>query len=283
VPEASPDALGLIAGTGSFPLDVARSARQRFAQVVALAFHRLTDPRIEAEASAVTWLHPGEIGAGLAAFRTAGVRRAVMAGKVPKAALFAHPSSLGLDDDARRLLAKLPVRGDGALLAAVAAFLECRGIELLDQTALVPELLAGCGRLGRTRLRSTCRDDIAAGWPIATALADLDVGQTVVVKGGAVLAAEAIEGTDATIRRVGALGRGASVVKVAGSRLDRRFDLPAVGPETVRAAAEVGIAALAFEAGRTLLLERDALVAVADANAIALVGLSPSFPTGFAR
>jgi DUF1009 family protein len=98
-----------------------------------------------------------------------------------------------------------------------------------------------------------------------------------------VLAAEAIEGTDATIRRVGALGRGASVVKVAGSRLDRRFDLPAVGPETVRAAAEVGIAALAFEAGRTLLLERDALVAVADANAIALVGLSPSFPTGFAR
>jgi len=207
----------------------------------------------------------------------------VMAGKVPKSALVARPASLGLDDQARRLLARLPARGDGALLAAVAAFLAGRGIELLDQTALVPELLAGAGRIGRTRLPGACRADIAAGWPIATALADLDVGQTVVVKGGAVLAAEAIEGTDAAIRRVGELGRGASVVKVAGTRADRRFDLPAVGPETARAAAEVGIAALAFEAGRTLLLDRDALVAIADAHGIALVGLPRSFSAEAAR
>jgi len=275
---AGSDALGLIAGTGTFPLDVARSARRRFDRVVALAFHRLTDPRIEAETSAVTWLRPGEVTAGLEAFRAAGVRHAVMAGKVPKSALLARPASLGLDAAAARLLAQLPARGDAALLAAVAAALERSGIELLDQTALVPELLAGAGPLGGTPLRDDCRADIATGWPVATALADLDVGQTVVVRGGVVLAVEAIEGTDGTIRRVGALGRGASVVKVARSRLDRRFDLPAVGPDTVRVAAEVGIAALAFEAGRTVLLEREAVVALADRHAIALVGLSRQPP-----
>jgi DUF1009 family protein len=274
VDAARADALGLIAGTGRFPLDVARSARRRFERVVALAFHRLTDPRIESEASAVTWLHPGEVGAGLAAFRSAGVQRAVMAGKVPKSALYARPASLRLDDEATRLLSRLSARGDAALLAGVAAYLESRGIELLDQTALVPELLAGAGALGRTPLPDACAADIAHAWPIATALADLDVGQTVVVRGGAVLAVEAIEGTDATIRRVGALGRGASVVKVARSRLDRRFDLPALGPDTLRVAAEVGVAALACEAGRTVLLERDALVSLADAHGIALMGLS---------
>lgn len=280
-PESS--ALGLIAGTGSLPIDVARSARQQGRKVVVVAFHRHTDPGIEAEVAAVTWLHPGQVERGVEALSTAGVSDAVMAGKLPKAALFAGSQDLHLDDEAERLLEGLDSRSDGSLLAAVADHLERCGISLMEQTALVPELLAPVGSLGPTRPGAGCRADIAFGWPIAVALAGLGVGQTVVVKERAVLAVEAIEGTDAAIRRAGTFARGATVVKVAGEGQDLRFDLPAIGPETAEVAAEAGVAALAFEAGRTVVLDRARLVEVAEAHGIALVGVPASgLPEGAA-
>jgi hypothetical protein len=271
---AGPEALGLIAGTGTFPLDIARSARRRGRNVVAVAFHRHTDPRIEAAVSAVTWLYPGEVGAAVEALRSAGVRDAVMAGKVPKAALYEASDGPRLDAEAAGIVGRLSARGDVSLLTAVADHLVSRGIRLLDQAELVPELLAGEGPLGRTRLTAAQEADVAFGWPIAKVVAGLDIGQTVIVKDGTVLAVEAIEGTDAAIRRAGGVAPGACVVKVAGPRQDPRFDLPAIGPETARVLIAAGAAALAFEAGRTVVLDRDALVEAADVHGIALVGIA---------
>jgi len=195
-----------------------------------------------------------------------------MAGKVPKAALHASPEALGLDADAAAILDRATDGSDASLLAAVADHLERRGIHLLAQAELVPELLAGEGPLGRLRPAPAQAADIAFGWPIAKAVAGLDIGQAIAVKDRCVLAVEAIEGTDAAIRRAGAIAAGASVVKVARPRQDPRFDLPAIGPETLREMVSARAAALAFEAGRTLLLQRDAVVRLADAHGIALLG-----------
>jgi hypothetical protein len=272
-----PSALGLIAGTGRFPLDVADAARRLGRRVFAIAFHSHTDPRIETRAAAVTWLHPGEVGAAIEALREAGIRDAVMAGKVPKTALHSGADALRLDAEAREILAGVPARGDGSILAALADHLERRGIRLLDQTSFVPELLALPGALGTCRPGPAQRADIAFAVPIARALAAFDVGQTVVVKDRCVLAVEAAEGTDAAIARAGSIASGACVVKVARCGQDPRFDLPAIGPETVHALAAARAAVLAFEAGRTVVLDRAESIRIADRHGIALLGL-PSDP-----
>ena len=270
---SSSQVLGLIAGRGSLPLEVARSARGRGRPVAAIGFHGQTDPRLAEEAE-ITWLHPGEVGAALAALRGSGVSEAVMAGKVPKAGLYADPAALRPDAEALALLSSLRDRRDDSILAALADWLEERGIRLLGQAELVPGLVGGEGPLGRTALGPKQRADVAFGFPIAKTIADLDIGQTVVVKDGAVLAVEAIEGTDAAIRRAGQVGEGACVVKVAKPRQDPRFDVPAIGPDTLAAMLEAKASALAFEAGRTLVLERAALVRAADGHGIALVGVA---------
>jgi len=268
-----PGVLGLIAGGGAFPLDVARSAGRQGWDVVAIAFRDHTDPALAAAAE-VTWLRPGEVGAALAALEAAGVRDAVVAGKVPKTALHGQAEALRLDDTARALLDSTPERGDTALLRVVADFLEARGIRLLPQTELVPELLAGEGPLSRREPTRAERDDVAFGFGIAKAVAERDIGQTVVVKSGCVLAVEAIDGTDATIERAGRIAPGGCIVKVARAGHDPRFDLPALGPQTVRVAAAARASVLAFEAGRTVVLDRAAAVAAADAHDIALLGVA---------
>jgi DUF1009 family protein len=270
---SSVQVLGLIAGRGSLPLEVARSARGRGRPVAAVAFHGQTDPKLAEEAE-TTWLHPGEVGAALAALRGAGVREAVMAGKVPKAGLYAGPAGLRPDAEALGLLSSLRDRRDDSILVALANWLEERGIRLLGQAELVPGLVGGEGPLGRTALRPEQRADVAFGFPIAKQIAGLDIGQTVVVKDGAVLAVEAIEGTDAAIRRAGRIGAGGCVVKVAKPRQDPRFDVPTIGPDTLAAMLEARASALVFEAGRTLVLEREALVQAADGRGIALVGVA---------
>ena len=269
----SPGVLGLIAGGGAFPLDVARSARRQGWDVVAIAFHDHTDPAIDA-AAAVTWLHPGEVEAALTVLAGAGVRAAVMAGKVPKTALHGRADAVRLDATASALLGSTAERSDAALLTGVADLLASHGIRLLPQAALVPELVAGAGPLGRRRPTPAESDDIAFGCGIARAVAALDIGQTVVVKGGCVLAVEAIDGTDATIERAGRIAAGGCVVKVARPDQDPRFDLPAIGPQTLRVAIAARVAALAFEAGRTVVLDRAAAVVAADAHDIALVGVA---------
>jgi DUF1009 family protein len=270
--------LGLIAGRGGLPLAIARSARARGRPVAVVAYRNETDPRIEGEAAAVTWLLPGQIGAALASLRSAGVREAVLAGGVAKGSLVRGAEALRLDGDARALLARLADRRDGSILGAIADYLADGGIRLLPQAELVPELIAAPGPLCGKPLEGAQLRDIAFAWPIARAVADLDVGQTVIVKDGAVLAVEAIEGTDAAIRRAAGFGPGATVVKVARPQQDPRFDLPTVGPETIAVLAEARAAALAVEAGATLVLEREATVAAAVAAGIAVLGVPRDGP-----
>jgi DUF1009 family protein len=271
---AGSEVVGLVAGQGRFPLDIANSAERSGRRVVAVAFHGQTDLRIETAVSEVTWLHPGEVGAAIDALRSAGVRDAVMAGKVSKTALSASPETLLLDSEASAILSGLADRGDDSLLGALADHLESRGIHLLEQAELVPELLAGRGVLGRTRPVPAQWEQLAFAWPLAKAVARLDIGQTLVVKDGSVLAVEAIEGTDAAIHRGGALAAGACVVKVARPDQDLRFDLPTVGPETLKALVAARASLLAIEAGKTVVLEREALVREADRHSIALVGVT---------
>jgi DUF1009 family protein len=269
------ETLGLIAGEGAFPLDVARSARRAGRRVTCVAFRDRTDPRIEREVAEVTWIHPGEVAAGVAAFRAAGVRDAVMAGKVPKVDLLKDPGALRMDDRAADLMREVNDRLDDTLLGKLADFLETVGIRLLPQGGLVPELLGGEGPLGKVQPTSRHEADIAFGLPIAKKLGELDIGQTVVVKDRAVLAVEAIEGTDATLRRGGALAPGGVAVKVAKPSQDPRFDMPAIGLQTVEALVEARIEVIAFEAGATFVLEREDLVRVADEHGIAVVGVDP--------
>ncbi len=264
--------LGLVAGRGLLPLEVARAARRVGRSVAAVGFPDETDPRVAENADSLAWVRPGEVGAILDAFAAAGVREAVLAGGVPKTALWGDPGRLGADAPGRALLAGLRNRHDGSILAGVERLLRARGIRLLGQAELVPELVGGAGPLGRVRPTPAQLADAAFAWPIARGLARLELGQTVVVKDRAVLAVEAAEGTDAAIRRGGAIARGAVVVKRARPGQDPRFDLPAVGPGTLAAMRDAGASALVFEAGPTLILDRAALVAAADAQGIAVFG-----------
>jgi len=269
------EVLGLIAGQGAFPLEIARAARRVGRRVVCVAFCERTDPRIEEEVPEVTWIHPGEVGAGIAAFRAAGVRDAVMAGKVAKVDLLRDPESMRADDHGTDLMGQFDDHRDDTILGKAADFLEAVGIHLRPQWELVPELLAGEGPLGKTHATLEQEADIAFGLPIAKKLGDLDIGQTVIVKDRAVLAVEAIEGTDEALLRAGALVPGGVAVKVAKPGQDPRFDMPAIGRRTVETLVEARIAVLAFEAGATLVLERDDLVREADAHGIAVFGVDP--------
>jgi hypothetical protein len=260
-----------VAGAGGLPLEVARSARRAGRRVVAVGFAGLTDRVLARSVDRLAWLRPGQVGAILDAFAAAGVTEAVLAGVVPRAALFGA-RRLGADARGRELLAGLRDRCDASILAGVERALGERGIRLLGQAELVPELVGGEGPLGRLLPSAAELADAAFAWPIARRLAELEVGQTVVVRDRAVLAVEAAEGTDAAIRRAGSIARGAVVVKVARPDQDPRYDLPAIGPGTLAAMRDAGARALVFEAGSTLVLERAALAAAADGDGIAVFG-----------
>ena len=267
---ASP--LGLIAGDGQLPRAIARAARAKGREVVAIAFPGITDPELEDDVARITWLRPGQVGGALAFLAGAGVGEAVMAGKVSKAGLVG--GRLELDDRGHALLAGLPDLRDGTVLAALASALEAEGIELRPQLELVPELIAPQGTLGRVNPTPGQLQDVAFGWPIAREIARMDVGQTLVLHERSVVAVEALEGTDEAIRRAGKLGRsGLCIVKVARPEQDPRFDLPAIGLGTLEVAALSGVRVVAIEAGRTVVLDREAVVARADALGIALIGV----------
>ncbi len=276
-------AIGLIAGAGRLPIELARGARRAGHAVHAIAFHALAEPALAAEASSCEWLHLGELERLLAALRSAGAEQVVLAGKVPKSLLTAPGAALRPDARARALLAKLPDQSDETVLRALAGALEREGYELRSQLELVPALVATAGALSARAPSDAEWGDIRFGWPIARALGGLDVGQTVVVQARAVLALEAIEGTDAAIARglaLAARGRPACVIKRAKPAQDPRFDVPTIGLGTLRAIAAGGGSALAIEAGRTLVLDGAELAAFADAHALAVVALPGSEERG---
>ncbi len=274
--------LGLIAGDGRLPLEMARGARRAGRPVLGLGLRGVTAAELADEVDALHWFALGQVDPMLDALRGGGVEQVVLAGKVSKLLLLTSGSDAApFEPDARALaaLAALPDQRDDSILGAVAGLLEREGFELLPQADLVPELVPGPGPLGRHRPDARAVADAAFGWRAAKALAALDAGQCAVVRDRAVLALEAVEGTDEAIRRAGALaGPGASVVKVAKPSQDPRFDLPALGAGTLERAAEAGAVLIAFEAGRTLVLDRAALIERADAAGIAVVGYPAEGP-----
>ncbi|WP_443081388.1 LpxI family protein [Thiohalorhabdus sp.] len=258
-----------MAGYGRFPLLYAQNLKAQGYRIFCAAIREETDPAVAEVVDDCRWLRLGQLGKLIDAFRDAGVGEAVMAGKVHKTRIY----QLRPDMRAVRLMARAPDHKDDTLLGAVADELERNGIRLVSSIAHAGELLPGPGPLTRRAPNGEERGDIDFGWDLAKAVAGLDVGQSMVIKNRAVMAVEAIEGTDAAIARGGELGGGGgvTVVKVAKPSQDVRFDVPTVGTDTIRAMAAVGASCLALEAGMTLVLDRAELVAEADAAGIAIV------------
>lgn len=268
------EAIGLIAGNGVLPRLFARAAREQGLSVVALAHRGETDPALAQEVDVFHWVRVGQVARMERLLKERGVGRAVMAGGIGKLRAIAEARP---DLGTLRILARLPGFLDDGLLRAVAQEFESQGIAIVSVTDLVPQLLAPEGRIAGRPLTPAQREDVALGMKVAAQLGDADVGQTVVVRGGIVLAVEAVEGTDAAIRRAGLLGGpGQVVVKRAKPRQDTRFDLPAVGPATLLSMQEAAATVLAVEANRTLLLEAEQLVRDAERAGISVVGVSPA-------
>ncbi|AKU91458.1 LpxI family protein [Vulgatibacter incomptus] len=269
--------LGIIAGSGIFPLRVAESARRSGLRVVAVALDGETDPSIERHCDDVTWVKVGQLGKMVKAFHTRGVGRAAMAGGVKKARLF---DGLRPDLHALKLLPKVRSLETDQLLRAIASAFEDEGIEIVDPLVACPALLSRPGVYGRRRPDAAMEADFRLGYRIAKSLGAAEAGQTVCVKSGMLVAIEAMEGTDRCIRRAGELaGKGVVVVKVAMPSQDTRFDAPCIGPETIRTCLEIGAAAVAFESGKTVMLDEGEVVEMADAGKLAVVGLPAEMDT----
>jgi DUF1009 family protein len=275
VHDGSPVArIGIIAGNGTFPFLALQGARNIGHDVTVVAVKEEAFPELEGAArdagADLHWVSLGHLGKCIKLLKAAGVSQAVMAGQVKHAKIF---SGIIPDLTLLSVLAKLRARNTDALISAVADVLRGEGIELLDSTAFLAPLLARPGPLTRRAPSPEEADDFTFGYRMADAIAGLDVGQTVVVKDGAVVAVEAMEGTDDVIRRAGQIaGPGTRVVKVAKPNQDMRFDVPVVGVATVEAMRVAGATALSIDAGRTLIVDGERFVTAADAAGLAIVG-----------
>jgi len=264
---------GLIAGNGKFPFLVVEGARRAGAELAVAAIKEETDPAIEKVADKLTWVGIGQLGKMIRFFKREGVEKAIMAGQVKHVQIFS-----GALPDVRmlKMLLSLPRRNTDALIGGVAAELAREGIELIDSTYFLQDHLPEEGTLTRRSPDERERGDIEYGLEVAREIARLDLGQTIVVRARACVAIEAMEGTDATVRRAGQLARGRlTVVKVAKPDQDMRFDVPVVGVPTVEAMAEAGATCLCVTAGKTLLFDRDEMFASADRRRIAVVAVPP--------
>ena len=265
--------LAVIAGSGRFPFHVARGAKRQGWSIVALGLQGWVDPALAQEVERFESIEVGQLGQLIERLKAHGVRQAIMAGKVTKEVLLDRRTAF--DPESQRLLQGLCDRSVAALLGAIGARLAAEGITLLDSSTFVMDELCPAGVLTSRRPSPAEEADVALGLRVARRLAAFDVGQTVVIKGKVVIAVEALEGTDAAIRRAHTLaGPGLVVVKTASPNQDRRFDLPVVGMDTLEALLEAGASCLAVEAGATLLLDRRAFLEAAEAAGLCVVGAS---------
>lgn len=272
------NSIGIMAGSGQFPFLVARGARSNGLRVVICGFQGNADPALETEADVFTMVHLGQLGKLIDFFKSNGVARACMAGAISK------PKALDIKPDFRvaKLMFKLVGnKGDDAILRAVAEELHSDGITVVPPDDLAPGLRSPAGILGRVTPDKDAWDDVRFGYRIAKAVGALDIGQCVVVRSGIVIAVEGIEGTDAAIARGGELGGpGCTVVKVVKPNQDRRLDLPSIGAGTLELLAKYKMSCIAFDAEGTLFFDREAGLARADGNGIAVVAL-PREAEGF--
>lgn len=269
--QAIPEKLGIIAGRGAYPRLLAEGARkQGVRQIVAVAFRGETDPGIEKAADQVVWLHVGQLEAMLTAFRQHGISQAVMAGQIAPSNLF----HVRLDVHALAILARLKNRNAKTIFGAIGDELKAIGVELLPAYRFMEDTMPAPGLLSRRAPTDRERLDIALGLQAAKATSALEIGQTVVVKEGVILAVEAFEGTDATLLRAGKIGgAGAVVVKVARQGHDMRYDIPVIGLRTMDVLKKIKAAVLAVEARRTILLEKEKVIIAADKQNLAVIAV----------
>jgi len=260
---------GLIAGNGDFPFLVLEGARSRGIEMAVIAIREETSPSIERIARRLHWVSLGELSRTIELLHQEGVKRAVMAGQVKHNKIF---STIRPDWRLAKLLFSLPARNTDALIGAVARVLEDEGIELVDSTKFLGPLLPEPGILTRRAPDESEAGDLAYGRDVAQRIAGLDLGQTVVVRDRACVAIEAMEGTDETIERAARItgGQRLVVVKVSKPKQDMRFDVPVVGLKTIEVMRRSNATALAIDAGRTLLFDREELIRAADAAGIAI-------------
>ena len=264
--------VGLLAGTGKLPVECAKAAKMMGFEVYAVALLPETDPELKDVTADCREISIAHLDAILAYLKENQVKKVTMLGKVTKELLF--NGKVQPDPKLLQLIMSLPDRKDDTIMMMFVQELAKAGIEAFDQTALIRALMPQKGTITKRQPAEEEQKDMEFGFRIAKELGALDIGQTVVVKNMAVMALEAIEGTDACIRRGGELaGCGAVVVKTAKPQQDNRFDVPAVGLKTLEMMASVKAKALAIEAGRTLLVEREKVIALAEANDITIVAM----------
>jgi hypothetical protein len=266
--------IGLIAGNGRFPFLVLQGARSLGHEVTVVAVKEEAFPDLEQAArdahADLHWVSLGHLGTCIKILKTAGARQAVMAGQVKHVKIF---SGIVPDLTLLSVLARLTARNTDSLISAVADVMRDEGIELIDSTAFLAPLLAQAGTLTAREPDADERADLEFGYGVADAIAALDVGQTIAVKHKAVVAVEAMEGTDEVIGRAGYLaGPGVRVIKVAKPKQDMRFDVPVIGVATIQAMRVAGASALSIDAGRTLVLDGSHVFRSADEAGIAIVG-----------
>jgi DUF1009 family protein len=264
-----PDTLGIIAGNGVYAQLIAEAARKAgVKKIIAAAFTDETDPILEQHVDILEWMRVGQLGRLLKFFRGQDIHHAIMAGQIAPKNLF----DLRPDLKAMMLLGKLKQRNAESIFAAIADELAKVEVDLLPATTFLEDSLARPGLIAGPELSPRQVHDLELGWNVAKEIARLDIGQTIIVKNGTIVAVEALEGTNEAIKRGGTLAReGAVMVKVSKPNQDMRFDVPVIGVETVRIAAESGVRVIAVEAGKTLLLERDAIVDLSKRAEISIV------------
>ncbi|MBN1931220.1 MAG: UDP-2,3-diacylglucosamine diphosphatase LpxI [Desulfobacterales bacterium] len=264
--------IGLIAGGGQFPIIFAKAAQLKGFDVYAVAYLNEADAILENHVKSIEWMHLGQIKRLINFFKRHKIEQAVMMGGIKKTGMF---SDVKPDMKAIALIAGLVHTHDDGLLRAFAGILEKSGIQIKAATFLLPDLLAPTGCWTKRKPNRSDKADIKLGWNIAKEIGRLDIGQCVVVGGGSILAVEAIDGTDATILRGGKLGNGtAIVVKVCKPNQDMRFDIPAVGAQTIETMHAAGAKALAVEAGKAVVFDRKEMIALADQFGISIVALN---------
>jgi DUF1009 family protein len=263
--------IGLIAGSGQFPIIFCERAKANGYRVYVAAYVNEADPKLEGLAAGIEWLHLGQIRRLIAFFKKNQITEAVMMGAIHKTSIF---KDVKPDIKAISLVAGMRHTHDDGILRAFADTLEKNGINIRPSTFLLPDLLAEKGCWTKRKPSRSEKKDIEVGWQVAKEIGRLDIGQCVVVGGGSILAVEAIEGTDATIRRGGHFGKdNAVVIKVCKPIQDERFDVPAVGLQTIQTMIESGAKLLVVEAGRAVVFDKPEMVALADKAGISIVAM----------
>jgi len=266
------DRIGLIAGSGKFPIFLSEAAKANGVEVIAIALNSETDAAIEKAANKVYWQNLGQSKKLIDTLKAEGIKHAIMAGKISKTTIIRE--SLRLDKEARSLLSRVVDRRDDTLLLAVAKRLKEFDIELIDSTTFTKFMMPPKSVLTRNKPSKEQSEDIAFGFKIAKEMGRLDIGQAIAVKRKAVIAVEAIEGTDKMIERSGRLaGSGTVIVKVSKPSQDMRFDVPAIGLTTIESLKKAGSSVLAIEAEKVLVLEKEELIKEANRIGLSVVAV----------